>query len=95
MNEQLQAIADAMDKNTNGGRNREHAVALADSYVTAHPEVFAGMEHLDLDLLVDQLSKHRDKGDDEKQWNIEAWLLHHYPPQKIGGAYEAEVRIMG
>jgi hypothetical protein len=93
MNDELKAIADALDKSTGDGRDREAAVALADAYVAAHPELFAGLEHFSLPVLVNLLADHRNAGREEDQWNVETWLLHHYPPQNIGGEYTAEVRL--
>jgi hypothetical protein len=93
VNKQLEAIKDAMDKATGDGRDREKAVQLADKYVKAHPDLFAGLDKISLPILVQLLSEHRNAGNEEEQWNVEAWLLHHYPPQKIGGEYHAEVRL--
>lgn len=91
MNDELQAIKDAMDKET--GRDYAGAVALADAYVAAHPELFTGLDQFDLPLLVELLSKRRNSGDDEGAWNVQAWILHRYAPQSIGGEYKAEVRL--
>ncbi len=94
MNKDLEAIKDAWDKTTGDGRD-EGARDLAKAYVTAHPELFAGLEHFDVPTLVQLLSSRRDDGDEEGTWNVEAWLLACVPPQTIGGTYKAEINLPG
>jgi len=95
MNADLEAIRDAWNKSTGDGRDEEGTWALADQYVADHPEVFAGLDKFDLPTLVNLLSSYRANGDEEKTWETEVWLLHRYEPQKIGGSYEATVRLPG
>lgn len=66
---------------------------LADSYVEAHPEEFAGMEHLDLPVLVAALEKARESGDEAQEWKFQTFLFHHFEPQNIGGVHQATVRV--
>lgn len=94
MNEQLEAIKDAMAKDTGEGRDHGLAVELADAYVDAHPDLYAGLDKVSLPVLVKVVEEHRNNGRDEDAWNIEAWLLHQYAPQNIGGEYTAEVRTV-
>lgn len=93
MNDELEAIADAWNKNTGDGRDRETTVALCDAYVAAHPETYSGLEKFDLPTIVQLLSSRRAAGDEEGAWEIEVWQLHHFEPQNIGGSYEATVRL--
>lgn len=92
MNKELEAIKDAWSKTTGDGRDRGTTVKLCDAYVAAHPELFAGLDKIDLPILVQLLSSRRDAGDDEGAWNIEAFLIHRFEPQQIGGEYKATVR---
>lgn len=94
MNADLEAIKDAWDKTTGQGRD-EGARELARAYVTAHPELFTGLEHFDVPLLVELESRRRNSGDEEGAWNVEAWLLACVPPQNIGGEYKAEIVLPG
>lgn len=93
MDKELEAIRDAEDKTTGDGRDHAKAVELADAYVAAHPEKFAGLDHFDIPLLVQLVSRKRDAGDEQGRWEVEAWLLHKYEPQNIGGEYTASVRL--
>lgn len=95
MHAELEDIKDSWDKNTGDGRDEDGTRALASAYVAAHPEAFAGLEQFDnnLPLLVDLLSQRRASGDEQGTWELEAWLLHRFPPQNIGGAYRAEVKL--
>lgn len=94
MNSELEAIKDAWDKNTGDGRSEE-ARTMARTYVKAHPELFAGLEHFNVPTLVNLLSDKRNSGDDEGAWNVEAWLLACVPPQNIGGTYQAQIQLPG
>lgn len=93
MDKELEAVKDAMDKSTGDGRDRDKAVQLADAYVAAHPETFAGLDKFDLPLLVELVSQKRNAGDAQGEWELEAWLLHAYLPQEIGGEYRPQLRV--
>jgi hypothetical protein len=95
MDTELEEIRQAMDKSTGDGRDRDEAVRLSDAYVAAHPETFAGLDKFDLPLLVQLVSEKRNAGDEQGQWEIEAWLLHAYEPQSIGGEYQPQLRVPG
>lgn len=95
MNKELEAIKDAWSKDTGDGRDRDATVALCDAYVAANPDLYAGLDKFDLPTLVTLLSNRRDAGDDEGAWNVEAYLIHAYEPQQIGGEYKAQTRIPG
>lgn len=106
MNAELEAIKDAWDKNTGNGRD-ENARAMADAYVAAHPELFATLANMTLEECVQSLSAFRQAAmnpaemlalkqlgidPEESQWNVEAWLLHRFEPQNIGGPAQVRVR---
>lgn len=99
MQADLKAIRDGWDpgdqhtKNTNAKRDPAKVRKLADKYVSAHSDVFKGWDALPIEVCVQMVDKYRADGDEEKQWQVEAWLLHHFEPQNIGGTYEATVRI--
>jgi hypothetical protein len=44
-------------------------------------------------VLVKSVENYRETGQEAEQWKVEAWLLHHFAPQNIGGTYEAQVRV--
>lgn len=91
----LQAIRDAWDKESGGGRDEDKARALADKYVAKHPEQFDGLAEKSIHELVKAVDVFRDAGMDDEQWRIETYLLHRYNPQEIGGPTAATVRITG
>lgn len=93
MNTELEAIKESWDKTTGDGRNEEGTRELADEYVSAHADEYAGFDNIPLEVLVDMLSAARNTGREEETWKIETWLLHRFAPQNIGGAYTAEIRL--
>lgn len=93
MNSQLAAIAEAMDKTSEGGRNELLARALADDYVEANPGLFTELESMSIHELVHAVEVFRDAGMVDEQWRVETWLLHRFNPQDIGGPASATVRI--
>jgi hypothetical protein len=95
MNADLEAIKEAMDKATGDGRDHSEACTLADAYVAAHPEQFTDLAAMPLDKCVTAVDAFRAAGMDEAQWQVEAWLLHRFLPQNIGGTAQAAVRIPG
>ncbi|OBF77104.1 hypothetical protein [Mycolicibacterium fortuitum] len=93
MTPELEAIRDAMDKASGDGRDQTEAVALADAYVAAHPDEFAYLATMSIESCVAFIDVFRAQGDEDSQWRVEAWLLHHFEPQTIGGTVEAKVRV--
>lgn len=93
MDETLVAIQEAWDKTIDGGRDDAAARALADQFVAANPAMFTGMAAMTVAELVSSVDVFREAGMLEEQWRVEAWLLHHYEPQNIGGAAEPTVRV--
>lgn len=93
MDETLLAIQDAWDKELDGGRDDAAARALADEFVSANPALFTGMAEMTVAELVNAVDTFREAGMLEEQWRVEAWLLHHYEPQNIGGQAEPTVRV--
>lgn len=94
MTPELQAIRDAMD-NTNGNRDITQAVALADTYVSEHPDQFTSLTEMPIEQCVAAVDVFRAAGMEDDQWRVEAWLLHRYEPQTIGGPVTAKIRIPG
>lgn len=103
MDASLKAIKDAWEKRDARGQRSSSGKAdldedkkvrnQADKYVKAHAQEFAGWDNLSLETLVAEVERARDNGDEDKQWQIEAWLLHHFEPQDIGGPVKVVVRI--
>jgi hypothetical protein len=103
MADDLKAIREAWEKRDARGQRSSSGNAnledddkvrkLADKYVAAHKDDFAGFDNLPLEVLVRTLESYREQGDEEGQWKIETWLLHHFEPQNIGGTHEATVRL--
>lgn len=90
---ELEAIRDAMNKETGDGRDRDLAVELSTAYVEAHPELTAEMHDWDISRVVESVSVFRAAGFEEKQWQLEAYLLAKFEPQSIGGVYQPELRM--
>lgn len=82
MDEELQAIADAWDKET--GRDEDETRALAKAYVKAHPNNFKGWAALSQETLVREIDTCREKGDTVGAFIVQVWLWSHFPPQTIG-----------
>ena len=95
MRADLEAIKDAWDKETGGGREETRTREMCDRYVKAHPEQFTKLAGMTLEELVQSVSVFRQAGWEEEQWLIEVWLLHHFEPQNIGGTVTARVRLPG
>jgi uncharacterized protein YggL (DUF469 family) len=66
---------------------------LADKYVKANKATYTGFENLSQELLVKMVDEARAVGDDDKVWEIQAWLFHRFEPQNIGGTYEGKLRV--
>lgn len=90
----LKAIRDAWDKTTGGGRDEDEARALADAYVAEHPDEFTELATMTLEQCVESVEVFRAAGFADSQWRVEAWLLHHFEPQNIGGTVAPTVRVI-
>lgn len=96
MNAELEAIRDAMSKDTGDGRDRERARQLSEDYIAAHPEMFVFLQSMTLEALVATVDVFRAQGDEQSQWLVEAWLLHLYQtPQQIGGVLNPQPPVEG
>lgn len=95
MDKELQKIYDAWDKESGDGRDETKARQLADAYVDKHPELFASLREKTIHECVKAVEVFRDAGMVDEQWRVEAWILHHFNPQDIGGPASATVRIPG
>ena len=95
MNAELEAIKDAMDKTTGEGRNHSGAIELADAYVKSHAEKFTDIAQMSLEDCVKAVDVFRAAGMLENQWDVEAWLLHKFEPQNIGGTAQPTLRVPG
>lgn len=91
---ELGDIRDAWDRETGGGRDEDVARQRADDYVADNPDEFKELAKLDIEQLVNAVDVFRAAGLENDQWRVEAWLLHHFEPQSIGGTYQATVRVI-
>ncbi|BBU22174.1 hypothetical protein [Mycobacterium xenopi] len=95
MNTELEAIRDAMDPDTGGGRDEQTARQLADEYVANHSAEFAAFPSMTVQQLVEAVDVFRAANMLEDQWRVETWLLHRFEPQNIGGPAQPQVRVPG
>ncbi len=103
MDASLKAIKDGWEKRDARGTRSSTGKAdladddkvrsLADKHVKANAKDYAGWENLSLETLVKTVDEAREVGDEEKLWKVEAYLLHKFEPQNIGGTYEPKLRI--
>jgi hypothetical protein len=93
MNPELQAIKDAWDPAIGDGRDADLARSLADAYVANHPEEFNHVRDLSLPDAVKVLELFRHIGNAEGEWRVEAWLMHRFEPQNIGGEANFVIRV--
>ncbi|WP_099021262.1 hypothetical protein [Mycolicibacterium palauense] len=103
----LDALFDAWDKTTGGGRDEAAARKVCDEYVAAHPDDFSEFEAWSLeecvaavDVFRDAAATFRSRGlnahavtADSNKLKLDVWLLHRFEPQDIGGAAKVKVRI--
>ena len=94
MDTELQAIREAMDKDAGEGRDYDHAVELSDTFAAAHPDLFAFLADMSIESCVALVDTFREAGDEESLWRVQAWILHRWPPQHIGGQAQVEIRIV-
>lgn len=89
----LDAIRDAMDKSTNGGRDIDTARTLADEYVATNPSQYTELSTKTLDECVAAVDVFRAAGMTDEQWKVEAWLLHKFESQNIGAKAVPVMRV--
>ena len=89
MQDSLQAIKDQVEAG-----DVEAARTLADEYVSDNPSLFTDMQTKNVEELVTAIDVFRAAAMEDNQWQVEAWLLHHYEPQNIGGPADATVRVV-
>lgn len=95
MNAELEAIKDALDKDTGDGRDMDEVRALADAYVNTHPAEFTSLQTMDRPQCVAAVDVFRAAGLEEDQWRVETWIQHRWDPMNIGGPIAATVRTPG
>lgn len=95
MNAELEAIKDALDKQTGDGRDMDEVRTLADAYVADHPTEFASLQTMDRDQCVAAIDVFRTAGMEEDQWRVETWIQHRWEPMNIGGPIAATIRTPG
>jgi len=92
MHQLLEDLRTAWSEEDRESRNEVVARAKADAYVAEFPEQFEGWENMAMPDLVRAVETFRDAGMEADRWKVEAYLLHRFKPQQIGGTYVAEVR---
>lgn len=80
MNKELTALKNAMDDT-----DFDKARKVADAYVKAHPDEFADYADKTLESVVQAVDVFRAAGMENDQYRAEAWHLHAWEPQSIGG----------
>lgn len=93
-------------KTANDTGDLDTAVTLSDAYVAANPNVYAGYETQDIVACVRAIDVFRaawqgPNGDGEGGFEpsltshvqMQAWIYHQFPFQKIGGTYDPGIRI--
>ncbi|MGV0785098.1 hypothetical protein [Mycolicibacterium sp. XJ775] len=95
MNPELEAIKDALDKDTGDGRDMDQVRALSDAYVAAHPDQFVSLQTMERDQCIAAIDVFRAAAMEEDQWRVEAWIQHRWNPMIIGGPIAATVRTPG
>lgn len=80
MNKGLEALKTALD-----GGDFDKARKLADTYVKDHPDEFADYTDMPIEAVVQAVDVFRAAGMLDNQYRAEAWHLHAWEPQEIGG----------
>lgn len=88
MNSELEAIKTAVE-----GGDFTQARTLADKYVKAHPDQFTDEQTMSIEDCVTSVDVFRAAGKESALWQAEAWLLHRFEAQQIGGNYQPAIRI--
>jgi hypothetical protein len=94
MQAELEAIKDAWD-NSDGNRDEALARSLSDAFVENNPHLFDSISAKSLEQLCSDIDAFRAADMETEVWLIEAWCLHRYEPQIIGGTYQPKVRVPG
>lgn len=89
MHDDLKAIKDQVEAG-----EIDAARELADAFVSDNPALFTDMAALPVSELVNSVDVFRAAGMEDNHWQVEAWLLHRFDPQNIGGPAEATVRVV-
>lgn len=90
MNSDLAAIQTAVE-----AEDFDTARTLADAYVASNPSDFTDEATMTIEECVAAVDAFRAAAMDTNLWQMETWLLHHYAPQSIGGAYQPAIRVPG
>lgn len=69
------------------------AVTLSDTYVSANPTVFTTWAAMSIEDCVTAVDAFRSSSMDTEQWQMQAWIYHHFAFQNIGGTYQPQIRI--
>lgn len=92
MDQELAALKEAAEAEV---RDEAAVRAHADAYVSAHPEMAASYSAMTIEQLVQAVDVFRAANMEYDLWRVEAWLLHRFEPQQIGGPAQAVVRTPG
>ena len=95
MQDELEEIKEVVDKTSGDGRDEELARSLADTVVRDNPSQFNELENKTVEELCAAIDVFRAAGDEAQVWRIEAWLLHRFEPQNIGGSAQPAIRNAG
>lgn len=90
MNQELEAIKAVVDPGE--GQDLDKARELSDAYVAAHPEEFADFEDMTIEAVVQAVDVFRAAQMPDAQYRAEAWHLHKWLPQNIGGEVQPQLR---
>jgi hypothetical protein len=88
MNADLEAIKEAVE-----AENFDSARTLSDAYVASNADLFTDEAAMSIAECVTAVDAFRAAGMDTNLWQMEAWLLHHFEPQSIGGTYQPQIRV--
>lgn len=97
MNQELEAILQALEANGDQPGDIERARRLSTAYVKAHPDEFTGYSawgtgDAALKLTVNAVETFRAAGQREDWARAEAWHFFTWEPQNIGGVVQPAVR---
>jgi hypothetical protein len=90
LKDELQAIKEAVDV-----MDFDTARRLSDRYVMDNSAEYVEYQDKSIPEIVRAVEAFRDAGLDESQWRAEAWHLHRFEPQNIGGASQPRIRVPG
>jgi hypothetical protein len=97
MNQELEAILQALEENGDDPGDIDRARELSTAYVKAHPDEFTGYaawgtSQAAIELTVKAVEVFRAAGQREDWARAEAWHFHTWEPQNIGGTVQPAVR---